>query len=139
GLESSFANQPERFAVYVGDAFGATGPAVASGLRIALPQSGDTYDSLMILSDLKMKGVVLTIDDFDKNRYLPAVIAHELFHAITGDLYGDAFFELKASSTSNRGHDSHLKTDPFLAWLEGMAEAMEVLALRDHQNEISLN
>ncbi|MBW7874530.1 MAG: hypothetical protein H3C47_00920 [Candidatus Cloacimonetes bacterium] len=123
--------------IHYGLGLGAMGPAMASSMRMQVAPSNLKTSSLMVLSPLKHKSVELSIHDFARFKYLKAVIAHEIFHGIMGDLYGDEIFLVKASSTSNRGHDSHLVTDEFLAFLEGVAEAMEIAVARQFPEEVS--
>ena len=128
------------FLIYVGPDMGLGGPAVASNFRILA--SGDDgreirSDSLMVLAPLKVGKSIMKPIDFYNQMYLAPLIAHELFHGIMGDLYGPHMIEMKARSYSRNGHAADRITDEFLAFIEGTAEAMELVALEDHSNEVS--
>ena len=128
------------FLVYVGSDMGLGGPAVASNFRILATGDDDRQirsDSLMVLAPLKIGNSIMKPIDFYKQKYLAPLIAHELFHGLMGDLYGQSMIEMKARSYSRNGHAADRITDEFLAFIEGTAEAMELLALEDHSNEVS--
>ena len=132
-------NSTDPFIVYVGDAMGLGGPAVASNVRIL----ADDYDrkirsnSLLILAPLKIKNSVMTIPDFQKQNYLAPLISHEFFHGLMGDLYGDRMMEIKARSYSRNGHAADRVTDEFIAFVEGTAEALELVAMEQFSDEVS--
>lgn len=123
--------------IYAGDDLGKAGPAMASGMPVFLEHLGTTATSLMVLSTMRSGNVELPIDAFVKGKYLKAVLAHEVFHEIMGFLYGDEMLTVKARSTSRKGHDSHLVTDPFLAFLEGTAEALEIAVAQQFPQEVA--
>ena len=128
------------FLMYVGSDMGLGGPAVASNFRIlASGEDGREIrsDSLMVMAPLKVGKSIMRPIDFYNQKYLAPLIAHELFHGLMGDLYGQSMIEMKARSYSRNGHAADRITDEFLAFIEGTAEAMELVALEDHSNEVS--
>lgn len=129
----------DPFVVYVGDTMGLGGPAVASNLRILADNSQRQIrtNSLLILAPLKIKNSHMTILDFQKQNYLAPLISHEFFHGLMGDLYGDRMMEIKARSYSRNGHAADRITDEFTAFVEGTAEAMELVAMEDFSDEVS--
>jgi hypothetical protein len=132
------ADKPgQELFVMLSDVFGQRGPSMASGFRMVEKDSGLRSDSIMFLSTLKLRSGLITIDDFLIQKYFGALFAHELFHGITGDLYGDTMFEMKARSYSNNGHAADRVTDEFLAFIEGTAEAMEIAVAEMFPAEVS--
>lgn len=129
----------DPFIVYVGDGMGYGGPAVASNIRILASDHKRKIrsDSLLILAPLKIKGSIMRLTDFHQQRYFAPLIAHEFFHGLMGDLYGSRMIEMKARSYSRNGHAAHKVTDPFLAFIEGTAEAMELVALEEFPEEVA--
>ena len=128
------------FLVYVGSDMGLGGPAVASNFRILASDYNDRKirsDSLMVMAPLKIGSSLMKPIDFYHQKYLAPLVAHELFHGLMGDLYGQRMIEMKARSYSRNGHAADRITDEFLAFIEGTAEAMELVALEDHSNEVS--
>ncbi|MCJ8347218.1 hypothetical protein MJH12_16880, partial [bacterium] len=121
---------------YLGSRMGTGGPAVTPR-RIQLQDSLLRSDSLLILADIKRRQGAVTLQDFIDQKYFSAVVVHELFHGIMGDIYGQKIFEMKARSLSRVGHAAQKITDPFLAYMEGMAEAMELAAQEMFPKEIS--
>ena len=139
-LEAGTDTPDTPFLVYVGSDMGLGGPAVASNFRILATGDDDRQirsDSLMVLAPLKIGNSIMRPIDFYKQKYLAPLIAHELFHGLMGDLYGQSMIEMKARSYSRNGHAADRITDEFLAFIEGTAEAMELVALEDHSNEVS--
>jgi len=125
------------FMVYYGDAMGKGGPAVASSFRLYLEDESIRSDSLMLLAPIQLRSDELSIQDFIAQDYLVPVVAHEFYHGLMGDIYGDRFLELKVRSTSRVGHAADRVTDEYLAFLEGMAEAMELATLEMFPDEVS--
>ena len=123
-------------AVYVGEAMGRGGPAVASSFRIFISSENYRTDSLMLLAPINLRNDTLTIQDFIDQDYFIPVVAHELYHGLMGDIYGDKFIELKVRSTSRVGHQADRVTDEYLAFSEGMAEAMELATLEMFPDEV---
>ena len=54
-----------------------------------------------------------------------------------GDVYGERMLEMKSRSLSNKGHRADLVTDEYLAFIEGIAEAMELATLELFPDEIN--
>ncbi len=135
------ADSPDTpFLVYVGSDMGLGGPAVASNFRImATSDEGRQIrsDSLMVLAPMKIGSSIMKPIHFYNQNYLAPLVAHELFHGLMGDLYGTKMIEMKARSYSRNGHAADRITDEFLAFIEGTAEAMELVALEDHASEVS--
>jgi len=135
------ADSPDTpFLVYVGSDMGLGGPAVASNFRImATSDDGRQIrsDSLMVMAPLKIGSSIMQPIDFYNQKYLAPLVAHELFHGLMGDLYGTKMIEMKARSYSRKGHAADRITDEFLAFIEGTAEAMELVALEVHASEVS--
>lgn len=128
GKYATVDEEETPFLIYFGSQMGMGGPSVASGLRILVRDAGVRSDSLMVLAPLKYKGAVMTLQDFMDQKYLGTLIAHEFFHGIMGDLYGNKMLEMKARSYSRVGHAAHLVTDEFLAFVEGTAEGLELVS-----------
>ena len=124
------------YAVLVGDTFGKGGPAVSS-LRLLIQNTKIRTNSLLILSPLRLSRGEISLEDFVSENYLAPLIAHELFHGIMGDVYGERMLEMKARSLSNKGHRADLVTDEYLAFIEGIAEAMELATIELFPEEIS--
>ncbi|PCJ17429.1 MAG: hypothetical protein COB02_13470 [Candidatus Cloacimonadota bacterium] len=122
---------------YLGEKMGLGGPAVASGFRILINDNQSRSDSLLILPPMKLKEGILTIQDFIDQKYFSTMLVHELFHGIMGDIYGNKMAEMRARSYSRVGHSAEKITDPFLAYMEGMAEAMELAAQEMFASEVS--
>lgn len=122
---------------YFGEKMGQGGPAVASGYRILVDGTEQRSDSLLLLAPLKLREGILTLQDFIDQKYFSTMLVHELFHGIMGDVYGDKMAEMKARSYSRVGHSAEKVTDPFLAYVEGMAEAMELAAQELFASEVS--
>ncbi|MCO4782800.1 MAG: hypothetical protein KC646_10795 [Candidatus Cloacimonetes bacterium] len=122
---------------YFGEKMGQGGPAVASGYRILVDGTEQRSDSLLLLAPLKLREGILSLQDFVDQKYFSTMLVHELFHGIMGDIYGDKMAEMKARSFSRVGHSAEKVTDPFLAYVEGMAEAMELAAQELFASEVS--
>jgi len=125
------------FLVYLGSKMGMGGPSVASVFRIHLSEANLRSDSLLVLAPLRYGGGTMPVGEFIKQKYFSTLLAHEFFHGIMGDLYGETLLELKARSTSRVGHAAHKITDEYLAFLEGVAEAMELATLDMFPQEVS--
>ncbi len=135
------ADDPDTpFLVYVGSDMGLGGPAVASNFRILASDNDGRRirsDSLLVMAPMKIGRSIMKPIDFYNQRYLAPLVAHELFHGLMGDLYGSKMIEMKARSYSRNGHAADRVTDEFLAFIEGTAEAMELVALEEYSNEVS--
>jgi hypothetical protein len=132
------ADQPKTpFLVYLGSKMGSGGPSVASMFRIYLPEKKLRSDSLLVLAPLRFGKATMEIEEFINQKYFSTLLAHEFFHGIMGDLYGETLLELKARSYSRVSHAAHRVTDEYLAFLEGVAEAMELATLEMFPNEVS--
>jgi hypothetical protein len=123
--------------IHLGEGLGQMGPAAASSFRLLERNSNTRSDTILVLSPLRLRGAVLQVSDFISQQYFAAMIAHETFHMIMGDIYGDKLLELKARSTSRKAHDSHVETDEFMSFLEGTAEAMEIAIMEMFPSEVS--
>lgn len=124
------------YAVVMSELFGKGGPAVAS-LRIKVEDQQLRTNSLLILAPIGLKDDQIDIADFVSENYLAPLIAHEFFHGIMGDIYGERMLEMKARSFSNKGHRADLITDQYLAFIEGTAEAMELATLELYPKEVN--
>ena len=133
-------NSPDQvdtpYVVLSGDTFGKSGPAVSS-LRLYVKESEIRTNSLLILAPMGLSDGEISFDDFVSENYLAPLIAHEMFHGIMGDVYGERMLEMKSRSLSNKGHRADLVTDEYLAFIEGIAEAMELATLELFPNEIN--
>ncbi len=133
-------NSPDQvdtpYVVLCGDTFGKIGPAVSS-LRIYVSKDDLRTNSLLILAPLGLSRGEISFDDFVSENYLAPLIAHEMFHGIMGDIYGERMLEMKSRSLSNKGHRADLVTDEYLAFIEGIAEAMELATLELFPSEIN--
>lgn len=125
------------FLVYWGEAMGKGGPAVASSFRTYVDSQDLRSDSLMVLAPINLRNDLLTIGDFIDQEYFVPVVAHELYHGLMGDIYGDRLVELKVRSTSRVGHQADRVTDEYLAFSEGIAEAMELATLEMFPHEVN--
>jgi|SaaInl4_135m_RNA_FD_contig_111_98795_length_5921_multi_4_in_0_out_0_4 hypothetical protein len=125
------------FLVYAGNELGGVGPAVASSYRILIEDGKIRSDSLLLLAPIQFRGETVTMEDFLSENYLAPLIAHEFFHGIMGDIYGERLIEMKARSTSRVGHRADRVTDEYLAFIEGVAEAMELATLEMYPAEAS--
>ena len=60
-----------------------------------------------------------------------------MFHGIMGDVYGERNARNEVTIIPNKGHRADLVTDEYLAFIEGIAEAMELATLELFLDEIN--
>lgn len=112
---------PERFAP-VGPAYCYNLPA-----RALTPEGRVDAPGFLVLAPLRTPEGTLSREEMERAGFLPAVVAHELFHALMAEVYGFEYLKLKALADPFAVHDSPVVTDPTTALVEGLAEAAEVV------------
>jgi hypothetical protein len=108
------------------------GPVFVDSTRFLIvdrldPQKSVETTNLVTFEKAKLFHLeIFSVDQLVTSGYLPFIAAHEFAHALMQDLYGIAGIEnVLKRHKSTAGHDVMLTSDPYVAFVEGFAEAFE--------------
>lgn len=110
--------------VCLAPSFRGPGPAFLADMPVDL--DGRRLGGLILLTSLGAPAGTLDLGQLRASGTLPAILVHELTHQLMAECYGLEYWKLRARANPFARHEVDVATDPATAWIEGLAETMEV-------------